>query len=250
MLSREQTARLGPEFTGASFGADGHVNLLQFSIPPQPGRTVDGAWALSFEAVRKLAAELGLTVLPDAWEPVPGGMRIRVAPRDGLGTIDATFETRPAYGPDWHGLIRRNAITGVHLGTARLIPREVVLQRMTGRRYCLQVPTGQFELRRWRHPCDPVPHQLNSCRSAESAVRVPKTELTTFTVDENRPMRADLQAIRDPDGTSVRLVWALSLAQTPSDMPPDILVDAFTGTILSPLELDKTIRIATITLLP
>lgn len=226
--------RLGPQCTAVALGADGLVDRVEFVFKPESGRTPAWAAARMLEMVRALKVELGLSEVPGAWPArADGGLRFAVAARDGLGVIDGMLETRKEFGVDWRGSLWRRAVTGVALGEARLLTRDAVRKRLLGRHSCRQEATGEFEVKRFCNPCDPVAGFAESCANACQDYKVEKTRLVTRQVSEDTRLRARLQRLVSAGGDE-RLCWAVSMPETPENYPPDLLVDAFSGEVLPP----------------
>lgn len=243
-------ARLGSGCRAVVLGGDGLVERVEVFFRREAGRKKELAERKMLEVVRALMAEFGLSAVPKDWPTRPDGrLRFAVQRSDGIGVIEGYLETREEFGEDWSGTLWRRALTGVSLGESRLISREAVLRRLLGRHYCVREGTQEFEVQRRCRPCDPVIGFAESCANACEEEKVEKTRLLLKRVDEDRPLRMRLQRVVGAGGWE-RLLWMVSVPETPDDFPPDLAVDAFTGEVLAqdaligavstaPVELDE-----------
>ncbi|NMB76605.1 MAG: hypothetical protein GYA21_15935 [Myxococcales bacterium] len=230
--------RLGPQCSAVAIGGDGLVERVDYIFKREPGRTPEDAKRRILDMVRTLKAEFGLSAVPENW-PVraDGRLRFAVRPPDGIGVVEGFLETRGEFGIDWHGSLWRRAVTGVDLGEARLVTREAVQRRLLGRHYCVREGTNEFEVQRRCRPCDPVAGLAESCANACEDSKVEKTRLVTRQVVKERPLRMHLQRVINGAGLE-RLLWTVSVPETPENLPPDLVVDAFTGEVSPPGALD------------
>jgi hypothetical protein len=244
----QDCARVGPPCESIGGQAQGLISRVQIVVPiTDKGRSRPATEARALEIVRKLRADFGLSVVPKSWtRSADGAMRFDVDPADGFGRVQFSLETRPEMADDWHGVIELNGITGLRLGNAKPIPRETITERLLGRRYCVDIPTGEYETRKFPRVCDPIPG--DTVRSCEETVRVGLTrrEVRTVTAGPPTNLRSMLQLTRSANegANKVRLVWALWTHDEPSNYESIYLVDAFTGASFTSYQMAGAGRIA------
>ncbi len=233
-----------PHCSAVALGADGRIDRIDLFFEPERGRTREGAERAALDVVRTFSIELGLAGVPATWpSSAPGTLRLPVPAAEGIGAIDCYLETRPDWGPTWRATIARDAVTGFRFGDAKPLTRAVVQQRMTGRHYCVLEATGESEVVRLPEACDRVVGDPDSCRNAYFDLRRAKTKRVSRQLDAAHAMRAELELRSDSAHQTARLAWALSLPETATNMPPDVVVDAFTGETVPQLEVSTGVRI-------
>ena len=246
---RQQSAcaRAGPPCVAAGMDARGLLQRVEIEVPVSAKRSSVATEARGIEIVRALQKDFGLTVVPRDWTRThEGAVGFDIDPADGFGRVRFALETRPEMADDWHGTITLEGITGLRLGGARPLPKQRIVERLIGRRYCVDVPTGEVETRTMARACDP-PAGVAYGR-CEEKVQVPLTrrELRTVAADGPTKLRAALQltlSVNEGPHTA-RLTWALWRGEEPSNYESTLLVDAFTGATLSPYHLAGARRIA------
>ncbi|HSQ68216.1 MAG TPA: hypothetical protein VLM85_33630 [Polyangiaceae bacterium] len=240
--------RVGPPCARAAMDDRGLLQRVEIEVPiTDKSRSRAATEARALEMVRALRVEFGLSVVPKTWTRTKdGGMRFAVDPADGFGSVRFTLETRPEMADDWHGTIELAGITGLNLGSAKPIPKEQIIERFIGRRYCVVVPTGEYETRTYPRVCDPPPGGTPEHCEERVRVGITRRELRTVTREPPTNLRVSLQLTRmvNEGPNKARLVWALWRAEEPTNWESTLLVDAFTGATFTPYVMADTRRLA------
>lgn len=223
---RELCAKLGPPCTAIVFDTNlGSLQRMEISLPAtQRNRSAKQTQQWALEAVRQLRAELGLTIVPQAWSQSPSGaFYFTIDPVDGFGHVRYYLETRKEMGDSWNGGIELAGVTGVHLEGKRLLTELEVGQRLVGRHMCERVPTGEYDDVPMMRPCDPSPGDPGMCsRIPPEHSLVPRMRNELRVIEQ--PPRFQLIPFLHRSPNKIRLAWS-----------GIVTVDAFTGeTVVDP----------------